>query len=61
MAALSFAALAAGLFVQGYIENVENSVVTLIVELTSDVLLLGVGVSAIRMRRLNRKLTGAER
>jgi len=61
MAAASFAALAAGLFLQGNVGDVENSLVTLIVELTSDVLLLGVGVSAIRVKRLNRELTGTER
>lgn len=61
MAAFSFTALIAGLFVQGFGAGIKNSAVTLIVELTSDVLLLGVGISAFRVKRLNRELTGTER
>ena len=61
MAAASFVAFIAGLFLEGFSEDISKFWVTLIVELTSDVLMLGVGVTAIRVKRLNRKLTGAER
>ncbi len=61
MAVLSFVLLAAGLFVQGFSAGVGRTVVTLIVEFTSDVLMLGMCISAIRVKRLNWELRGAER
>ncbi len=60
MSVLSFAALAAGLLSQGSSTDTDSVGATLLVELTSDVLLLGVVVSAIRVKRLSRKLTGTE-
>ena len=59
MGALSFVLLVAGLFVQDAFANIVNTVVTMIVELTSDVLMLEMGISAIRVRRL-RRILGAE-
>lgn len=59
MAVVNFVLLFAGLFLQGISSDVAKTVVTMIVEITSDVLLLEMGISAIRVRRLKKAL-GAE-
>lgn len=60
MAVLSFVLLTVGLILQGTSSFTGTAVVTMVVELTSDVLLLEMCISAIRIRRIKRKMTGAE-
>ena len=60
MSVLSFVLLAAGLLAQGFAGAAGNTAVTLMVEMTSDVLLLEMSISAIRVRRMKKSTAGAE-
>ena len=60
MSVLSFVLLTAGLLAQGFAGAAGNTAVTLMVEMTSDVLLLEMSISAIRVRRMKKSTAGAE-
>ena len=67
MSVLSFVLLAGGepmlrrdVLAQGFAGAAGNTAVTLMVEMTSDVLLLEMSISAIRVRRMKKSTAGAE-
>ena len=60
IAVISFALLTIGLLVQSPEGTTGNTVVAMLVELTSDVLLMDVGITAIRVKCMKKRITGAE-
>ena len=60
MTVFSFAGLAAGLFMMDASADIESALVSLLVEISSDVLLLDMSVSAVQVHRLTRTITEAE-